>query len=70
MFLQQISTHIVVVTGVVVVAVVVDVVDAVVVVVAVVVACVVVFLLALPNDCLLFEMINLDSGIRELLINL
>ena len=42
----------------------------VVVVVAVVVACVVVFLLALPNDCLLFEMINLDSGIRELLINL
>ena len=45
-------------------------VDAVVVVVEVVVACVVVFLLALPNDCLLFEMINLDSGIRELLINL
>ena len=46
------------------------VVSVVVVVVAVVVACVVVFLLALPNDCLLFEMINLDSGIRELLINL
>jgi len=36
----------------------------------VVVGCVVVFLLALPNDCLLLEMINLDSGIRELLINL
>ena len=45
-------------------------VDAVVVVVAVVVACVVGFLLALPNDCLLFEMMNLDSGILELLINL